>query len=309
MSEEVVKKVAPPPPPSALKNFIAGGAGGICLVVSGQPLDTIKVRLQTQNVKPGESPMYTGALDCAKKTIQKEGFKGLYKGMVTPLIGISPIYAICFFGYGVGKKLQTTDPDQELTLPQIFNAGLVAGVFTTVIMAPGERIKCLLQIQAGGDAKNVKYKGPWDCAKQIYREEGFFRGIYRGTAGTLLRDVPASGMYFMGYEMLLRSLTPEGKSRDDLSPLRILAAGGSAGILNWCVAIAPDTLKSRFQTAPPGTYTGVRDVFTQMVRQEGVSALFKGLTPVMLRAFPANAACFLGYEVTMKALNSLAPNW
>lgn len=35
--------------------------------------------------------------------------------MTTPLVGITPIYAICFFGYGVGKKLQTTDPDQELT--------------------------------------------------------------------------------------------------------------------------------------------------------------------------------------------------
>lgn len=294
----------PKPPPSAIKNFIAGGAGGVCLVITGQPLDTIKVRLQTQTVKPGESPLYSGTLDCAKKTIKHEGFRGLYKGMATPLIGISPIYAICFFGFGVGKKLQTTDPDQELTLPQLYNAGMLAGVFTTVIMTPGERIKCLLQIQAG-DPKSKKYNGAVDCAKQIYKEEGLFRGLYRGTAATLLRDVPASGAYFMGYEMLLRQLTPEGESRAHLSPLRILLAGGSAGILNWIVAIAPDTLKSRFQTAPPGTYTGVRDVFQQMVRQEGITSLFKGLTPVMLRAFPANAACFLGYEVTMNALNNL----
>ena len=29
---------------------------------------------------------------------------------------------------------------------QIFGAGMLAGVFTTVIMVPGERIKCLLQV-------------------------------------------------------------------------------------------------------------------------------------------------------------------
>ena len=29
---------------------------------------------------------------------------------------------------------------------QMFNAGMVAGVFTTGIMTPGERIKCLLQV-------------------------------------------------------------------------------------------------------------------------------------------------------------------
>merc|ERR1719447_1047702 len=101
----------------------------------------------------------------------------------------------------------------------------------------------------------------------------------------------------------MRYITPEGQSRDNLSPLRTLLAGGSAGILNWMVAIGPDTLKSRYQTAPPGTYSGVRDVFVQMMRNEGPTALFRGLTPVMLRAFPANAACFLGYEVAMKGLN------
>ena len=29
--------------PSALKDFLAGGVGGVCLVVTGHPLDTIKV--------------------------------------------------------------------------------------------------------------------------------------------------------------------------------------------------------------------------------------------------------------------------
>ena len=47
-TEEPVKKKAPP---SALKNFIAGGAGGVCLVLTGQPLDTIKERLWNKCVK------------------------------------------------------------------------------------------------------------------------------------------------------------------------------------------------------------------------------------------------------------------
>ena len=28
---------------SAIKNFLAGGVGGVCLVAAGHPLDTIKV--------------------------------------------------------------------------------------------------------------------------------------------------------------------------------------------------------------------------------------------------------------------------
>jgi solute carrier family 25 carnitine/acylcarnitine transporter 20/29 len=33
-----------------------------------------------------------------------------------------------------------------LTLTQLFLAGAFSGIFTTSIMAPGERIKCLLQV-------------------------------------------------------------------------------------------------------------------------------------------------------------------
>ena len=56
-----------------LKNFLAGGVGGICVVFIGHPPDTIKVRLQTMP-KPnnGEKPIYTGAIDCVKKMVQKE---------------------------------------------------------------------------------------------------------------------------------------------------------------------------------------------------------------------------------------------
>lgn len=292
---------------SPIKNFLAGGFGGVCLVAAGHPLDTIKVRLQTMpQPQAGQSPLYTGTWDCARKTVVKEGFFGLYKGMAAPLVGVTPMFAVCFFGFGVGKRIQQKTPDEELTYRQLFQAGMISGVFTTGIMVPGERIKCLLQIQQG--SAEVKYAGPVDCAKQLYKEGGI-RSIYKGTAATLLRDVPATGMYFMTYEWLQRILTPEGKSRSDLSAWRTLFAGGMAGIFNWMVAIPPDVLKSRLQTAPEGTYpNGMRDVFRQLMRNEGITALYKGATPVMLRAFPANAACFLGYEVAMKVLNWVAPN-
>lgn len=47
-----------------------------------------------------------------------------------------------------------------------------------------------------------------------------------------------------------------------------MLAGGSAGIMNWVVAIPPDVLKSRYQIAPDGKYNGVRDVFKEIVRRE-----------------------------------------
>uniref|UniRef100_A0ACB8EHG1 Uncharacterized protein n=1 Tax=Sphaerodactylus townsendi TaxID=933632 RepID=A0ACB8EHG1_9SAUR len=46
MAEEPQKK-PPPPPVSPVKNFFAGGFGGVCLVFVGHPLDTIKLMLFT----------------------------------------------------------------------------------------------------------------------------------------------------------------------------------------------------------------------------------------------------------------------
>lgn len=69
-----------------------------------------------------------------------------FAGMAAPVVGVAPIFALSFFGYGVGKKLVTTNPDAELGIHQLFVAGAISGVMTTVIMTPGERIKCLLQV-------------------------------------------------------------------------------------------------------------------------------------------------------------------
>jgi solute carrier family 25 carnitine/acylcarnitine transporter 20/29 len=72
-----------------------------------------------------------------------------------------------------------------MTFIQNANAGALAGVLTTVVMVPGERIKCLLQIQTASSGP-PKYSGPLDVVKQLYKEGGI-KSIYRGTAATLLR--------------------------------------------------------------------------------------------------------------------------
>ncbi|KAK1332711.1 hypothetical protein QTO34_007394 [Cnephaeus nilssonii] len=292
-------------PISPLKNLLAGGFGGMCLVFVGHPLDTVKVRLQTQPPSlPGQPPMYAGTFDCFRKTLMREGVTGLYRGMAAPIIGVTPMFAVCFFGFGLGKKLQQKHPEDVLSYPQLFAAGMLSGVFTTGIMTPGERIKCLLQVDTEphrlartpdpGFFRGNQVHRRLDCAKKVYQESGI-RGIYKGTVLTLMRDVPASGMYFMTYEWLKNILTPEGKSVSDLSVPRILVAGGVAGIFNWVVAIPPDVLKSRFQTAPPGKYpNGFRDVLRELVQNEGVTSLYKGFNAVMIRAFPANAVSGAG---------------
>ncbi|KCV67454.1 solute carrier family 25, member 46 [Fonticula alba] len=71
--------------------------------------------------------------------------------MTAPLVGVTPIFALSFFGYDMGCKMQTpAGPNGSLSLLQYGIGGAVSGVFSTAIMGPGERIKCLLQEAAAG---------------------------------------------------------------------------------------------------------------------------------------------------------------
>ncbi|KAG0164341.1 carnitine transporter [Apophysomyces sp. BC1034] len=285
---------------SSIKSFLSGGFGGMAAVLVGQPFDLVKVRLQTSE------GVYKSTADCFKQIIKKDGVLGLYRGMATPLASITPIFAVSFFSYDLGKKIvystRADKEDKSLSILETTFAGAFSAVPTTLFMAPSERIKVLMQIQGQGGEQ--KYKGPLDAARQLYKEGGL-RSIFRGTGATLLRDSPGSAAYFVAYELVKKALTPEGSRPEDLNPGAVLFAGGMAGVAMWTIAIPPDVLKSRIQSAPAGTYSGLVDCLQKTIKVDGPRALFKGLGPAMLRAFPANAATFLGVEYSMKAMNML----
>lgn len=284
------------------KYFVCGGVGGICNVLVGYPLDTIKVRLQTMpKPKPGEQPLYTGTLDCIKKTFAKEGIGGLYGGLGAPILLVAPICAMSFTGYGIGRQFLTSIFKEQDPL-HYFASGCCAGFFAALIVAPGERIKCLLQTQQDSDQK--LYKGPFDCAVKLYKQGGL-RSIFKGTLVTILRDIPASGMYYLTYELIKNRLT--NSNTTEMSVAGTIFAGGCAGVSNWLVGMPADVIKSRLQTARPGAYpNGYREIFSELLKADGILGLYKGITPVLLRTFPANAACFLGFDFCGKLIDFLS---
>lgn len=67
----------------------------MCLVLAGHPFDLIKVRLQTMVVQPGQAPPFTGALDCARKTLRAEGVSVVLGGASPLLVGTAPCTRAC----------------------------------------------------------------------------------------------------------------------------------------------------------------------------------------------------------------------
>ena len=69
-------------------------------------------------------------------------------------MGTAPIFAISFYSNAMGQKMQQKDRGDVLGPHQLAMAGGFSGVMTTIVMAPGERIKCLLQV-SGSDRQTV----------------------------------------------------------------------------------------------------------------------------------------------------------
>jgi ornithine carrier protein len=90
----------------AIKDIICGSVAGVVGKYIEYPFDTVKVRLQSQ---PDSLPLrYTGPLDCFKKSLQRDGFLGIYRGISAPLVGAAVETSTLFFSVSVqvGIKLE-----------------------------------------------------------------------------------------------------------------------------------------------------------------------------------------------------------
>ncbi|KAL8728947.1 MAG: hypothetical protein Q9166_005042 [cf. Caloplaca sp. 2 TL-2023] len=294
---------------SGLRSFGAGGVGGVCAVLVGHPFDLVKVRLQT-----AEKGVYSGAIDVVRKTVAREGLvRGLYAGVSAPLVGVTPMFAVSFWGFDVGKSLvrtfsPSTSPQTPFTIAQISTAGFFSAIPMTLITAPFERVKVLLQIQGQKNlapGEKPKYSGGVDVVRQLYKDGGI-KSVFRGSAMTLARDGPGSAAYFATYEYVKRRLTPKDKAGNlsgELSLTAVMTAGGAAGVAMWIPVFPIDTVKSRLQSAD-GRPT-IRGTISGLWTSGGFKAFFPGIGPAMARAVPANAATFLGVELAHKAFDKV----
>jgi len=251
-----------------------GGAAG---VLAGYPLDTVKVRIQTS--PPGT---YRGTFDCLFDCVRKDGMRGLYRGMTSPLLGVAGINAVTFgVNAQVLKRLPNPDSISSITI-----AGASAGLIQTSIVSPMELVKTQMQVCGQTDISGT--------VSHITRSAGF-GGIFRGLGITATREVPAFAVYFSSYEVIVRNL---GESTS-----AVLFGGGMAGVLSWVTTYPQDVIKSRLQADAFGAsrmYRGPLHCLQLSLKEEGTSFLFRGIGSTVIRAFPMNAVTFGVFTFVMK---------
>ncbi|XP_030627427.1 solute carrier family 25 member 47-B isoform X1 [Chanos chanos] len=288
-----------------LADFIAGSVGGAFGVAVGYPLDTVKVRIQTQT-------KFSGVLQCVRATCRTEGVSGFYKGMAMPLTTVSIGSSVLFGTYRnilhSLRQLRHKAPDSPSAKLDIFLAGLAGGVAQVSVMSPADivkvRLQCQMESYQGSDPRaTFKYRGAVHCLFTIAREEGIL-GLYKGAGALALRDGPSFATYFLVYNTVCDWLSPGKQGQAEWKV--VLFAGGLSGMCGWCVGTPMDVIKARLQLDGVGRrrYRGFVHCVAESVRTEGPAVLFKGLGLNCVRAFPVNMSVFATYELVIRCLQT-----
>lgn len=234
--------------------------------------------------------------------------RGLYKGVVPPILAQGAINAIVFGTEGftkrfVDSKLKDNGLKKEMTKGML--GGAAGGLLQTFVCAPMELVKLRTQHQEVGKA--TVYQGNWTTLKGIYKMRGI-TGCYQGFGVTAFRDTPAFAIYFATYTLLMEySASRKGIKQDELSWVYNFFGGGIAGMTSWIFNYPVDLVKTRIQMdgvdGAERQYRSSWDCFTKAWRDGGVKLLYRGLAPSLVRAFANSACIFVAYEYSKKALH------
>jgi Mitochondrial carrier protein len=162
---------------------------------------------------------------------------------------------------------------------------------------------------AAASAANPKvYNGMIQTILVTIKDEGFL-GLYKGITPTLLGAMPYVGIQF-GTVGLLEKYFDRNKGnhtnnhsvgqKKKHDPLQKMVFGGIGGIMAGIITYPNDTIRRMMQLqGSRGTvvqYKGYFHCLTSIVRQHGISRLYRGWTINMIRMAPNTAVIFGSYE-------------
>ena len=143
---------------------------------------------------------YKGSWDVIKVALYQDGWKTLYGGLDSALIGVGASSAVYFFWYYTFKSIVLAHTGKQ-TMGPLSNLGVasVAGVVNVFMTLPIWLVNTRMLLGRG------QYSGVFDAIKKIHAEEGF-GGFYRGLVPSLIL-VSNPAIQFVVYEQLVSLYT------------------------------------------------------------------------------------------------------
>ena len=211
----------------------------------------------------------------------------------------------------VTKEKAKRDPVTSFLLD--LAAGGVSGGISKTVVAPIERVKILLQVQASSSqiAADKQYKGIMDVFRRVPKEQGIL-SFWRGNTANIIRYFPTQALNF-AFKDKYKQIFVRHNQKTDFWKFFAgnLASGGAAGATCLLFVYPLDFARTRL-AADVGKganrqFTGLGQCVTSIFKKDGMKGLYQGFSISVVGIIIYRAAFFGGYD-TAKSVFMPDPN-
>ncbi|KAL8671537.1 MAG: hypothetical protein Q9168_003964 [Polycauliona sp. 1 TL-2023] len=276
-----------PNPSTFTPALLAGALAGTTVDLSLYPIDTLKTRLQSS------TGFYLSG-----------GFRGVYAGVGSAIVGSAPGAALFFVTYEeVKSRLRLLRRDEYRDGSRLGGKtkgeGWTEPIEHMVAASAGEVAACAVRVPTEvvkQRAQAAQYPSSMAALRFILAQRrdigyvGVWREMYRGWAITILREVPFTAIQFPLWEGM-KSWRRRKSGRSQSSAVESGVFGSIAGAVAAGLTTPLDVLKTRMMLAKERQSTV--SMFAQIWRVSGPKAFVAGIGPRVMW-ISAGGAIFLG---------------
>ena len=189
--------------------YTKGCLSGMVGIIISHPVDSIKTHIQTNSTQHINYSL-----------------KNLYRGIMSPLIGVGLEKALVFGTYNYCINSNCINNNHINSNYKIPISGAISGLVASLIVSPYERIKIMHQTSQPINIKSLQ--------------------LFKGMGTTFTREVPGFAIYFSTYEMLKNKYFISQNREIDI--MGSFLFGGMSGTMAWIFIYPQDRIKTIIQS-------------------------------------------------------------
>jgi len=206
------------------------------------------------------------------------------------------------------KKAPKTLQEQAIGFTKDLLAGGVSAAVSKTVVAPVERVKLLLQVQASSTQikPEQQYKGIIDAFRRIPAEQGF-GSFWRGNLSNVIRYFPTQALNF-AFKDRYKQIFQHWDAKTDFWKFFAgnLASGGAAGATSLLFVYPLDFARTRMAvdvgTGKNRQFTGLGNCLSTIYRKDGFRGLYQGFNISVVGIIFYRASYFGGFDTAKSVL-------
>ena len=261
-------------------DLVTGGTAAAVSKTAVAPIERVKLLLQVQDASLtiSKDKRYKGIMDVLIRVPKEQGYAALWRGNLANVIRYFPTQALNFAFKDTYKNLFVKGYDKKKDFWKFFMGNLasggMAGATSLCFVYPLDFARTRLAADVG-KGSDREFKGLVDCLSKIVKSDGVI-GLYRGFIVSVQGIIIYRAAYFGMFDTLKMLFTSDGQR------LNFFAAWGIAQVVtvgSGVLSYPWDTVRRRMMMQSGRKdilYKNTWDCAVKIVKNEGMSAMFKG---------------------------------